>query len=103
MMTNEEKNLMYHLWNENLRLKTDNCKRPLALWMFKDANIFSARYYCSNCGHITDVWCKGLPLKCGICNSTMIDYEFYKQLHKVNDFIDLSRVIGQFKISKNVS
>lgn len=92
MMTNEEMNLMYQLWNENLKLKTNNYKDHLALWKFKDADLLSARYYCTKCSHVTEVWCERLPLKCDACDSPMINYEFYKRLHKVNKFIDLTRL-----------
>lgn len=99
MMTNEEKNLMYQLWNENLRLKSNNNKK-FAVWKYKEnktltwggEELVSASYYCSNCGHNEIAYCAGLPSKCEICRSPMIDYELYKRLYKVNDFISLKRL-----------
>ncbi len=83
-MTNEERTLMRMLLkeNEDLRKLVD---LPEAEWEFKDADTFSARYICSNCGYEHEVYCAETMLLCERCGSLMKNPKFYDRIKEAID------------------
>jgi ribosomal protein L37AE/L43A len=85
-MTNEEMNLMYHLWNENRKLK-EAYGTKLGHWLLKEVSVFDAVYTCSECGNEDVVFSAGHPVICNKCGCVMNDDALQNRLHEVCEWI----------------
>lgn len=90
-MTNEERALTYMLFRENEELRK-LVDMPDAEWKFKDADTCSARYECSNCGYIHEVYCAETMLVCDKCGNLMRNPKF---ISRIKEMMDIRIPVGE--------